>query len=381
MRLEDQDAQLLFVLEQSLGHVVHGENVEHAAEMMPNITARSIRIEYSEGGLTGRVPLLGGWSVRASRAARDAVLNVLREQRIDALLVHTWSAALLLGDVMRRVPTVLSTDATPINFDAIGASYGHSVSSRRIEHTKQLILRRVLSHAAAVTTWSQWAANSVESDYGVPRRNIKVIRPGVRLERFHPSSSHRDTSTTRLLFVGGDFKRKGGEDLLAAMACLPVDAELDVVTSRRPEQVPPRVRVHVGLGHDSPELFDLYQRADIFVMPTHGDAYGLVFAEAMACGLPVVACDVGAVSELVVHGSTGLLVEPGARDQLAAALTHLIRRPEVRRFMGERALATAHQAHDAQRTCHELVTLVRDVADVGRARAQDRSRSAPRSGL
>ena len=57
--------------------------------------------------------------------------------------------------------------------------------------------------------------------------------------------------------------------------------------------------VHVGLGHDSTELFQLYQRADIFVVPSRGDVYGLVYPEAMACGLPLVGCDVGAARGFV----------------------------------------------------------------------------------
>ena len=355
-------AELLLVLEQTLGHVVHGDNIVHRAQTLPGVAARTVRIDYSDGGAVGRLPLLGSWSVRASWVARQGVLRALRERPADALLVHTFCSALFLEDVMRQVPTVLSTDATPLNFDSLATGYGHQLSSPRTEQVKKAVVRRALRAAAAVTTWSHWAAESVVRDYGVPREKVHVIRPGVRLDRFTARDRAQQGHVPRLLFVGGDFTRKGGHDLLAAVGQLLPEAELDVVTSAEPPHLPPRTRVHVGLSHGSPELFELYQRADVFVLPTRGDAYGLVFAEAMACGLPVVACDVGAVSELVVHGETGLLVPPGSPEHLAAALDRLVTDHALRRSMGQRALAAAHEHHDAERTCTQLLDLLREVA-------------------
>src|SRR5262249_1649951 len=139
-------------------------------------------------------------------------------------------------------------------------------------------------------------------------------------------------------------------------------AELDIVTSAPLPSTPPRTRVHVGLGHDSSELFQLYQRADVFVVPSRGDVYGLVYPEAMACGLPVVACDVGAAPDLVIQYDTGLLVRPGPPDQLAVALRTLIENPDLRATMGARGLRLAREQHDADRTCAEIVDLMREVA-------------------
>jgi glycosyltransferase involved in cell wall biosynthesis len=171
-----------------------------------------------------------------------------------------------------------------------------------------------------------------------------------------------------VLFVGGDFSRKGGETLLQAMELLGDEAELDVVTGIRPEAIPAGspARVHVGLTHASNELFDLFHQADIFVLPAIGECYGHVICEAMATGLPVVATKVGAIPELVTDGETGLLVPPSSPSALADALRMLIRHPDRRLSMGERALQLARRDHDATRNIEAILELMTGLSGVQR---------------
>ena len=158
-----------------------------------------------------------------------------------------------------------------------------------LEWAKWHMNRRALDAAGAVVTFSSWAADSVVGDYRVPEHKVRVVRPGVDLARFRPAGDRRANARPRVLFVGGDFSRKGGEDLLEAMKSLEDEAELDVVTGVRPRSIPTasRTRVHLGLDHASDELFELYRQADIFVLPAIGECYGHVICEAMASGLPV----------------------------------------------------------------------------------------------
>jgi glycosyltransferase involved in cell wall biosynthesis len=149
---------------------------------------------------------------------------------------------------------------------------------------------------------------------------------------------------------------------LAAFGRLGPGFELDVVTSRPVGQVPTDVRVHTGLTHASPELFELYRRADVFVLPTRADTLGLVFAEALAAGLPVIGCDVGAARELVIPGKTGLLVAPGSPDELAAAIRTLADSPELRARMGAHGRTLARTQHCADRNCAAVIDLLRDVS-------------------
>ena len=87
--------------------------------------------------------------------------------------------------------------------------------------------------------------------------------------------------------------------------------------------------------HD--ELVGLYERAAVVACPSHREGYGVVCAEAMAHGRPVVASAVGGLLDLVVDGETGLLVAPGDVAALRSALDRLLADADLRRRLGEAA--------------------------------------------
>jgi glycosyltransferase involved in cell wall biosynthesis len=168
----------------------------------------------------------------------------------------------------------------------------------------------------------------------------------------------------RILFVGGDLARKGGHTLVDAARRLRkngVEVELDVVTR---EELPPEqgVTVHHGLGPNSPDLIDLYWRADVFCLPTLGDCLPMVLSEAGAAGLPLVSTDVGAIHEIVRPEQTGLLVPPNDPVALAAALERLAREPSWRRALGANALQLVRDDFNAATNASRLVDLLVDVA-------------------
>ena len=354
----------IFVLEQSLGHITHGEQIERAIRERPELRARVLRIEREADGPRFRAPGLRTWSFEASWKARSSLRNLLAATRPSSVFVHTQVAALLLRTVMRDIPTVVSMDATPLNYDALGGTYGHRRQGRLAEGAKKAVNQHALRGAAAVVTWSGWAARSVVDDYGVAPENVHVIPPGVDLDRFRPARQEgRRGETVRILFVGGDFRRKGGQVLLDAVRRLGPGVELDVVTSD-PSAVPRSpvaVRVHTGMSHDADALTDLYRRADIFALPTTGECYGIVFGEAAACGLPVVACDVGAVSETVVDGVSGILVPPNDVGGLESALRTLVLDGRLRRQMGDAGRRIAIERLDVARSCGTIFALLQRV--------------------
>ncbi len=358
--------ELVFVLEQTLGHVAHARNIRRALDRHADtVHSTVIPLEYMRSsGLTAHIPGMRTWSFAASMQARSALARRLAAGRVSAVFIHTQVAALLAGPIMQRVPTVVSLDATPRNFDSQGTSYGHSADGRAIEAIKLRLNQSVFRRASALVTWCQWAADSLVADYGVPAEKISVIHPGVDVNLFRPRDKRPDRGAVRILFVGGDFPRKGGQDLLQAMARLGPNVELDVVTGSAVEVPPGMVcRVHRGLSPQSPEIVELYRDADIFVLPSRGDCFPQVVAEGLAAGLPVVASTVGAIPEIVRDGVNGYLVPPADPRALGTALEALVRSPATRLRMGLSGRRSAEEKHDAGANNLRIIELLISVSE------------------
>lgn len=350
----------VFVLEQTLGHVAHSKNLERVVSADPDIAATFLHVDFDRHHAWERLPAVGNWSFRASWAARRGLRRQLAVRKPDSIFIHTQVAALLATDIMRRIPTVVSLDATPVNFDRVGSAYSHGVSPPALEAIKRAVNRRTFHAAAGLVTWCRWAADSLRDDYGVQAEKIRVIPPGVDTFVFSPAARERQEGPVRLLFVGGDLERKGGLDLLQALDGLGGRVELDMVTAADPPMssrgVP--VRVHRGLRPQSAELVRLFRQADVFVLPARGDCLPQAIAEAMACGLPVVATPVGAITELVCDGETGLLVPPESPARVAQALAALVADPQKRLAMGRAGLDVARRDHDMARNGRSILALM-----------------------
>ena len=131
--------------------------------------------------------------------------------------------------------------------------------------------------------------------------------------------------------------RKGGLDLLEAWrrGRLYESASLQIVTDWIiDEPLPPGVTVTRGVQAHSAAWRECWAGADIFVMPTRNEAFGLVFQEAAAAGLPAIGTRHNAVPEIILEGETGLLVPVLDAGALSAALRTLIDAPALRQRMG-----------------------------------------------
>lgn len=95
-------------------------------------------------------------------------------------------------------------------------------------------------------------------------------------------------------------------------------------------------RIHFLVNLSREILAACYANADIYALPSSGEGFGLVFLEAMAMKKPVIGADLGGIPDIVEHGKTGFLIEPGNRGSLTAALRELLSSSELRERMGER---------------------------------------------
>ena len=287
--------------------------------------------------------------------------HVRTDGRPDVLHFHTQVPALLSVDWMRRIPTVLTTDATARNHAAMEPQPAWT-------HRPSIALdRRAFRAAARAVFFSAWARDSAVEPYGLDPDRALVIPPGVPTERFDaPDRSDRSGRLPVLLFVGNQFEAKGGMDVLDVFQReLAGQAELHVATGDRLPEMPPGVTVHHGVRAYSPEWFALYAAADVFVLPTRIDRYGLVFLEAMAAELPVVAARLNAVPEIVAEGETGLLVPPADRPALARALRSLVDDAGLRRRLGAAGRARACAYFDMTLNLDRLGACFEEAGEAG----------------
>ncbi len=360
-----------FVMEQTLGNATHYRNVRAVVDGDPRVDASWYPLAFPpRGALETLPPIRGNWSLRASLRARRVLARAAAADRHDALFFHTQVTTLFSVDMMRRVPSVISLDATPRNYDSLGAAYGHRESGQVVEGLKAALNRRALHAARAFVTFSDWARRSLIDGYGVDQERITVIPPGIDLDLW-PRPAPRDTQDPmRILFVGGDFARKGGEALLQAFhSGLHRHCELHLVTK---SSVVPAAGVHVyhDLAPNSAGLRQLYATADIFALPTLADCYSHASIEAMSCGLPVVTCPVGGIPEIVHDGETGLLVPPGDVAALAAALKDLAGDPARRASMGLRGRSLVERDYDNAVNVRRVLAIMARIS--GSPEGQDR---------
>jgi glycosyltransferase involved in cell wall biosynthesis len=203
---------------------------------------------------------------------------------------------------------------------ALGYPGWDGLSERAVRARKDR-QRGAYERATACCLSTAWAAGSVVEDYNISPAKVHAIGIG---RNHDPAAPGRDWSTPRLLFVGVDWLGKNGPGVLAAFARLREEvpqATLDVVGAH-PALDAPGVTGHGLLRMDDPgdqqRLEALYGRTTCFVVPSHREAAGIAYIEAMAAGVPVIGSAAGGAYDLI--GDAGCVVDPRDGDALLSAL-------------------------------------------------------------
>jgi glycosyltransferase involved in cell wall biosynthesis len=196
--------------------------------------------------------------------------------------------------------------------------------------------RRSLKRCAKVFAMSSVCADSLREDYGLDASRVELFLPPTIIP---PARTVRNsTGLPTIGFVGTDFGRKGGFDLLEVYReSLAGRANLIIVSADAPSNVSlPGVKFLGRLPHDV-IINEILPSLDVFCLPTRRDCSPLAITEAMAAGVPIVSTALFGIRDLVSDGVTGLLVQPGDKQGLRMAIERMIGDVAFRLRCGEAA--------------------------------------------
>lgn len=228
-----------------------------------------------------------------------------------------------------------------------------------------------LALAARVVVTSRTTAETLVQDFGVAADRITVAEPGTDPA---PRAKGSGGSKVHILAVGSVVPRKAYDLLIEALVPLQaLDWRLDIAgaTDRSPETtaqiarmigdngLADRVRLLGPVADD--ELARLYDRADLFVLSSHYEGYGMVLTEALTRGLPIV-CTIGGAAAETVPAGAALKVEPGSARTLMWDLGRAIDDPKLRRLLSDAALEAAKRLPRWQDTARHIADVVKEVA-------------------
>ena len=317
-----------------------------------------IRVVHLDAGPASPVekeslpPLLDGFGDRVCEWIER------HHERYDALHAHYWMSGVVAHRLKHELGLPLVT--TFHTLDLVKAAGG----------VHDELLNRAATERSIIACADLMIASTPDEErdliigYDADPARIEIVAPGVDHALFHPRG--RRESKRRLgydgvqlvLFAGRIQPLKGGELAVRAFAELQrTDAKLLMVGDPSGASGPAELErlrslaqelgiaqqvVFVGsVPHD--ELAHYYRAADVCVVPSHSESFGLVALEASSCGTPVVAASVGGLRFIVDDGRTGFLVEGRSPTDFAACIDKILSDPDFAAALGARGAARSEQ--------------------------------------
>ncbi len=287
--------------------------------------------------------------------------------KYDIIHSHYWMsgiAAASLSDGWAGSPIVHMFHTLGEMKNRIARTDEEREGAYRIEGEKQVLRRadRIVVATLAELTQLRFL-------YKADASKMVVIPPGVNVSRFYPIPSDEakmyiglQPEDRMILFVGRIEPLKGVDTLLEAMSCLQMKESRPVhlaIIGGDPSASPEEMNVEMArlknlcevlgldqsvvfLGvRDQDKLSYYYSAAEVVVMPSHYESFGMVALEAMACGTPVIASEVGGLAYLVRDGETGFTIPAEEPETLCEKLSWLLNDDELHAKMSAQAAAYA----------------------------------------
>jgi glycosyltransferase involved in cell wall biosynthesis len=304
-------------------------------------------------------------SPSASRTTLARVLfnirarSCLRRMKADALIAFDLDGVFVRSAKHVHVAAVKGVLADEARFE-------HGRNRMALALQAQLEASH-LRRADRIITTSLYSSQRIAQFYGVSPARILIAPEPIDLQTWQNAlrAAPQEPGPLRVLSVAHLYRRKGLHTLLHAFAQTRPESVLRIVgigpERRRLEHlagelaIADRVQFLGQLSFKA--LAAEYRNASIFALPTSQEGFGIVFLEAMASSLPIVAGRAAAVPEVVDDGVSGFLVDPDDQKTLAQTLANLLQRPETRLAMGSAGFARVRQ-YDSPIVARQFLDLV-----------------------
>jgi D-inositol-3-phosphate glycosyltransferase len=320
----------------------------------------------------------------------DGIQKFARDRGIHYDLIHShyWMSGIAAKQLKERwgVPVVHMFHTLGLMKNRVAQSEAEMEGDYRAQGEYQVLEMADRIIAATLAEESQ-----LQFLYQANEEKIVVIPPGVDVSHFYPIQPEEakcvigvPEDESMLLFVGRIEPLKGVDTLIRAIAHMHSSGVsilfphyLAIIggdpNAKTREMNTEMARLQalsrelgledliVFLGKRSQQSLPYYySAADVLIMPSHYESFGMVALEAMACGTPVVASQVGGLAFLIQDGETGFVVPGGDPLALSERLTQLLSQPELRRRLGEQAAAYA-QDYAWEKIAGRMVDLYKEV--------------------
>lgn len=364
-----------FYMDQIAGHITNYRNLRSMSEQQTDLQTDWYEIHYKKPqGLIERahktlVPFVPTYITGVTRGTLEMHRALKQYRQYDALFTNA-QVGVFFSDTFKKVPTMLDMDSTPLQIDRMPA-YNDSDKPdiKAVADLKWRLFRKKVTAATLIQVWSNWVKASLVADYQVNTDKIVVNPPGVDLELWKPVtgiSSQESKQPFRVLFVGGDFYRKGGQLLLDWYKTQePQICELHVVT-REAIKPGPGIFIYNNMQPNSEELVKLYHSCHLFVLPSLAECFGIATIEAMGTGLPVIASDVGGTADIIEHGHNGFIIPPNDLSALKCSISEILNDFARGEEMGRRSRTIAEQKFDLKKNAQLTFNYLKQVAESGR---------------
>jgi glycosyltransferase involved in cell wall biosynthesis len=365
-----------FVNENTLGHVSYLPRFVDELQRRPELGIRPLPIDVTPlpPALAKRANLtirglrrfgldfhVARWRTLASAHAADQLEALRREHRLHAVVVNTQSVALNLVGVATDLPVLVCLDATFEQLQRSRWFAANTLARWLTPFTLAPILppeRDLFATCKKLLPWSASVRDSLVADYRVDPDRITLLPPSLDLRRFR-RAERPPNSRSQVLFVGGDFVRKGGPALLKAYhQDLAGRCDLHLVTQTAVTESP-GVTVHRQVSAGSAAWLERWSSADLFVFPSGLETFGIVLLEALAFEVPVLSSTAGAARDILEDGRNGDLLRDLTPNAIASGIHRVLNDLDAARGQARRGRERVERDFEIGRNTERLADLLR----------------------